>query len=195
MHICAPQLKLEGLRIMFNNPLQVESRPTGVALGDYTRLTGDDIFGHCAVVDYFYDYWQQKQALGENRPRRADMQPREFMRHMKHVVILDIDTDDGKGKLSLFLRLMGSYVEKYFGKISGQPLSAMANMAAQKRIIAMCTYVLDQRLPALSCTPGFASDMSHLTAFALYMPIFTEDGSVQQIMASIFVEDTLGKTY
>lgn len=148
--------------------------------GSATAYEGAGISGRNAVVDFFYKFWTSL-----DRPMRKDVRPSELRRHLDHVVLMDVHHhDDGFG---LHVRLIGTYVASYYGEISGQDINSMPNKHAAQRIYNICERLLKEDQPLLTVTPGFDEGKQYLEAYALYMPLYDADGSIEKIMVGVDV--------
>ena len=146
--------------------------------GEFTVFSGAEILGKSGVADYFYTFWKALE-----RPGRKDIKPGELSRYLDRLVILDVlRHEDGFG---LNVRLIGTFVANYYGEISGQDIHAMGNKQASARIYSLCAMVLERSEPLMTVTPAFAEDKQYLEAFALYMPLFDDAGSIDKILVSV----------
>lgn len=149
--------------------------------GQFTLFHGEDIEGRHAMSDFFLQYWQERGGQ-EKTFSRADVKPTELKRYLDRVVLMDV-VNDGPNQ-DLVVRLIGSWVESFYGAMTGKPISAMKNHQASARIYAASGETLQQEAPVLSLTPALAENRTHLEATALYLPIF-EDGEIKSIMVAV----------
>lgn len=158
--------------------------PKGTEFGDFTVYGGDDARGKNAVVDFMLSYWVSKHE-GDHLPSRADIRPTEIVRHLDHLVIMDIT--GSPPEFSLIVRLIGTHVANFYGEITGQDINAMDNKAAARRIYQMCDMVLQENQPQLSVTPAFAPDRQYLQAYALYLPLYDGQKAIDKILVTVDV--------
>jgi len=158
--------------------------PKGTEFGDFTVYGGNDARGKNAVVDFMLSYWLSKHD-GDHLPGRADIRPSEIIRHLDHLVIMDID--GRPPEFSLIVRLIGTHVANFYGEITGRDINDMDNKAAARRIYHMCDLVLRENRPQLSVTPAFAPDRQYLKAFALYLPLYDDRQAIDKILVTVDV--------
>lgn len=146
--------------------------------GDFSVFADSDILGKNASTDYFYNFWNSLE-----RPCREDIKPGKMARYLDRVVLMDIQ--ELNGRLALSVRLIGTFVASYYGEITGKDIRAMPNKQAADRIYHICNMVLEQKKPLMTVTPAFAADKQYLEAYALYMPLFDESGSIEKILVCV----------
>lgn len=157
---------------------------TDAELGEFTEVSGPAIEGKNRVVDFFYHYWRDKCA-GDHLPARADIRPTEISHFIDHTVIMDVG--GSLPDFTLNIRLIGTHVTTFYGEITGKDVREMSNQNAAERIYHICTKVLADRQPHLTVTPAFSPDRQYLEAYALYMPLFGDDGRIDKIMVAVDV--------
>jgi hypothetical protein len=157
---------------------------TDAELGEFTELSGAAIEGRNRVVDFFYHYWRDKHQSG-HLPCRADIRPMEISRYIDHTVIMDVT--GGLPDFRLTVRLIGTHVTAFYGEITGKDVRLMTNRNAAERIYHICTKVLASGEPQLTVTPAFSPDRQYMEAYALYMPLYGENGAVDKILVAVDV--------
>ena len=96
-----------------------------------------------------------------------------------------MDICEGDDQVKLLVRLIGTHVANYYGEIGGKYIDKMENREAVKRIYNTCKDVVESRVPVLSVTQSIAQDKIHLYGYALYMPLFNQEGVVDKILVSV----------
>jgi hypothetical protein len=157
---------------------------TEAELGEFTELSGAAIEGNNRVVDFFYRYWRNKKRDG-HLPCRADIQPMEISQYIDHTVIMDVTGSLPDFQLSV--RLIGTHVTAFYGEITGKDVGEMSNQNAAERIYHICSKVLASGEPQLTVTPAFSPDRQYMEAYALYMPLFGENHTIDKILVAVDV--------
>ncbi|MEX0299946.1 MAG: PAS domain-containing protein [Kordiimonas sp.] len=160
----------------------------GAKFGDYSLLLGDDIVGRNKVTDYFYRFWCNLSRDGY-KPTRADVRPASMKQYLDRLVLMDVQPIDQA--FGLTVKLIGSHVAAFYGEIAGKDIREMDNEDAIKRIYNSSAKVIETGQPALSVTAGISKSKEHLEGFALYMPLFCEEGRVHKIMVSVDIKSLI----
>lgn len=158
--------------------------PAGAEFGEFSSHSGDNIVGKNLIIDFFYNYWLSKHE-NDNLPSRADIKPHEIKKHLDHIVIMDVFRD--QGKFSLRVRLIGTHVVNFYGEITGKDINEIRNQKAASRIYHMSGLAITQNAPQLSITPAFAPDRQYLEAFAIYLPLYDNEGAIEKILVAVDV--------
>ncbi|MEX0299441.1 MAG: PAS domain-containing protein, partial [Kordiimonas sp.] len=143
-----------------------------------TMYAGEEISGHSTSLDLLYTYWSSLAS-----PTRADIKPAKMAKHLDRIVMMDVI--QGDDSFNLTVRLIGTYFASYYSEISGKSIESMPNKEAVQRIYQVSAKVVEGREPLLTVAPGFDEQKQYLKAYALYLPLYAEDGEVDKIMVAV----------
>lgn len=154
-----------------------------------------DVFADAEVADVKAEaaevlaYWRSK-CRGGALPRRADIRPEELKAHLPHLVLMNVaPAQQATPGFRLVTRLIGTHVAAHFGELTEMDIADMPNAAAAERIYYMAGRVIAARAPLMSRVRGIAPEQTHLTAYALYMPLRAADSErIALIFVHVMVE-------
>jgi len=153
---------------------------------DFVFFYDKDISGNTPSIDFFYTYWLNLEAQPKQySPTRDDIHPKHFKPYLSRVVLLDVKRS--KIATSYKVRVIGTNVAAYYGEITGQDVRTMPSEAAATRIYDVCNKILKGQKPILTRTCGISDNKKHLIAWALYMPLFNNNGDVEKILVYVDV--------
>jgi len=158
--------------------------PKGTEFGDYSIVSGKFVRGNNEIVDFAYDYWLSKHE-GSHLPRRSDIKPNELVKHLEHLVILDVEGEPDAP--SYKVRLIGSHVVNFYGEYTGKDVQEIDTTNAADRISIMCGLVLKEKQAQLSITPTKTPDGDQLRIYALYLPLYDAQDEIHKILVAIDV--------
>ena len=156
--------------------------------GKYSIYRGSEIKGRNKAADFFHTFWCALCKDG-HKPSRSDIKPAAIKQFLNRVVLMDVLGE--QPDFQLVVKLIGTHVTAFYGELSGMDINAMPNKEAAKRIYKTCEQVLQHAEPVLSVTTGISRDKIHLEAFALYMPLYNDDGKISKIMAAVDIKSLL----
>ncbi|MFC3050513.1 PAS domain-containing protein [Kordiimonas pumila] len=147
-----------------------------ITITDFVLIYGDKISGHSKMVDFMFRYWcTLRETLPSHKPRRKDINPKDFTPYLDKVVLIDLlQESDG---LHFFIRLIGTTIASYYGELTGQYVSAMANKEAADRLCHVCEQVIETQAPILSHTVGISLEHEFMDAWTIYLPLYSIDGT------------------
>lgn len=158
--------------------------PDDAVFGDFQIVKYADTTGRTDMTDFFLDLWRSKGG-DEKTIKRANISPLEMKKYLEHVVLMDVQRQDGNW--NLIVRLIGSHVVAYYGEITGKDVRDMANSKAIERIYYISRRVIEHKEPAMTISPAFSPEKEYMEAVALYLPLFDDNEEVVKIMVAVHV--------
>ncbi|MCH8862228.1 MAG: PAS domain-containing protein [Proteobacteria bacterium] len=140
----------------------------------------------------FFAYFRRKMKPGRLLSR-ADVKPEELKPHLLNIVILDLVFGEDGALDDVILRLIGSNVERFYGKLTGRSVTEHPNKNAAARACKSVSLMVDLRAPVLADTRGELADGNILSIRSLYIPLAQDGQTIDK--AVVYVEIKKGRPH
>jgi len=150
----------------------------------YDKITTTEgIDGWHPMIRAFYEYWDDKRAR-RLMPRRADIDPVDFIKHLPHVLLVDVHRKPDR----FTYRLVGTgQVEVRGHDSTGRDVAEAYYGPSQEDVLSCYSFVRDNRVFLLDPEPFIGSNGKYNQREVLFLPL-SEDGQlVNQILVYVNV--------
>src|SRR4051794_14150273 len=131
------------------------------------------------MIRAFYEYWDDKRAR-RLMPRRADIDPADFIKHLPHVLLVDVHRKPDR----FIYRLVGTgQVEVRGHDPTGRDVAEAYYGPSREDALSCYSFVRDDSAFLLDPEPFIGSDGKYNQREVLFLPL-SEDG---QLVNQIFV--------
>jgi hypothetical protein len=154
----------------------------GRALYDKITTT-DGIDGWTPMIRTLYQYWDHKRA-GRLMPRRADIDPADFINHLPHILLVDVHRNPDR----FTYRVVGTGEVKVRGRDpTGRDVAEAYYGPSREDALSCYSFVRDNRAFLLDPEPFIGPDGKYNQGEVLFLPL-SEDGQwVNRILVYVNV--------